>query len=277
VIAEDQLPSIPGASVYGADDKKIGKAGHVYLDELTGQAEWFTVATGLFGTAETFVPVACASLVDGDVRLPFDAAKVKDAPRVAAEDYLSPVEEAELYRYYEMDDARPLPEGDADKLPRDFAGDDAMPAVAGGAPAGEPSSEDGETTAGDGAGGDQSRDARSRLRKFVISEEKKITVTISPDEIKIEEDVRVEREPLPGADILGALAPATVAEESREFVAPAPMPVSDAIQTLERVLRVAQVAANEVPADGTPTGGPEGRSAAGDAQPAERPRPDEER
>lgn len=275
MIAEDQLPSIPGASVYGADGKKIGKAGHVYLDELTGQAEWFTVATGLFGTAETFVPVACASLVDGDVRLPFDAAKVKDAPRVAAEDYLSPVEEAELYRYYEMDDARPLPDGGADKLPRDFAGDDAVQAVPGSSPAGEPSSQDGVTTGG--GTGDQPGDARPQLRKFVISEEKKITVTISPDEIKIEEDVRVEREPLPGAEVFGALAPVTVTEGAREFVAPAPMPVSDAIQTLERVLRVAQVAANEMPADGTSTGGPGGRSPAGDAQPAERPGPDEER
>ena len=44
---------------------KIGSVGQVYLDDETGQPDWVTVNTGLFGTRENFVPLR-GSRFEGD-------------------------------------------------------------------------------------------------------------------------------------------------------------------------------------------------------------------
>jgi uncharacterized protein (TIGR02271 family) len=100
MITEEQLSTVRGATVYDSDGDKVGKAGEVYLDDATGRPEWLTVNTGLFGSHESFVPLEQATLSGSDVRVPFDKAKIKDAPRVAADGHLEPAEEEELYRYY---------------------------------------------------------------------------------------------------------------------------------------------------------------------------------
>jgi uncharacterized protein (TIGR02271 family) len=105
MISEQQLSGIRGTTVYDTDGDKIGKAGEVYLDDATGRPEWLTVNTGLFGTSESFVPLEQATLEGNDVRVPFDKAKVKDAPRVATDGHLDPSEEEELYRYYGLSSA----------------------------------------------------------------------------------------------------------------------------------------------------------------------------
>jgi uncharacterized protein (TIGR02271 family) len=100
MISEQQLSGIRGTTVFDTDGDKIGKAGEVYLDDATGRPEWLTVNTGLFGTHESFVPLEQATLQGDEVRVPFDKAKIKDAPRVATDGHLDPSEEEELYRYY---------------------------------------------------------------------------------------------------------------------------------------------------------------------------------
>ena len=100
MITEEQLSSIRGTTVYDADGDKVGKAGEVYLDDATGRPEWLTVNTGLFGSHESFIPLADATVSGDEVRVPYDKAKIKDAPRVAADGHLEPSEEEELYRYY---------------------------------------------------------------------------------------------------------------------------------------------------------------------------------
>jgi hypothetical protein len=80
--------------------------------------EWVTVKTGLFGTRESFVPLAAAH-VDGDelvVDVPKD--RVSDAPQLDEDGHLSEDQEAELYRYYGVD---PGPFG---RLPEEIAADD---------------------------------------------------------------------------------------------------------------------------------------------------------
>lgn len=94
------VPTLTGATAYGPDGGKIGTVGQVYLDNRTGRPEWVTVHTGLFGSNESFVPLAEAETTGGDLRLAWDKAKVKDAPNVAADHELSESEEDELYRYY---------------------------------------------------------------------------------------------------------------------------------------------------------------------------------
>jgi sporulation protein YlmC with PRC-barrel domain len=80
---------------------KIGKVGQVFLDDRTGEPEWVTVRTGLFGAAESFVPLAEADVEGDEVRVPFGKDVVKGAPRVDdAQGHLSREEEGELYRHY---------------------------------------------------------------------------------------------------------------------------------------------------------------------------------
>jgi Domain of unknown function (DUF2382)/PRC-barrel domain len=89
------------ADVVGEDGKKIGTTGQVFLDAQSGEPAWVTVRTGLFGSAESFVPLTDAHS-DGDaIRVPYGKDLVKHAPRIdSADGSLSPTEERELYRHY---------------------------------------------------------------------------------------------------------------------------------------------------------------------------------
>src|SRR3954449_9673269 len=101
VITEQDITAVIGSNAVDTDGDKLGKVGQVYLDDQTGRPEWATVSTGLFGTSETFVPLADATVSGGTLRVPYQKSKVKDAPRVDADQgHLSPAEEDELYRYY---------------------------------------------------------------------------------------------------------------------------------------------------------------------------------
>ena len=102
MIGTDTISRVIGKDVYDESGDKIGSASEVYLDDETGQPEWVTVKTGLFGTKESFVPIRDADLTDDGVRVGVSKAKVKDAPKVDADGHLSPQEEQELYRYYGM-------------------------------------------------------------------------------------------------------------------------------------------------------------------------------
>lgn len=94
--------AILSSTAYGSDGDKIGKVEQVFLDDNSGEPTFLTVNTGLFGAKENFVPVKGARQ-DGDrVVLPYTKDVIKDAPKVDADQHLSPAEEEELYRYYEL-------------------------------------------------------------------------------------------------------------------------------------------------------------------------------
>lgn len=100
-----------GGQVVDEQGNKIGKIGQVFLDDGTSEPAWITVRTGLFGGAESFVPLEQATRKGDNVVVPFDKATIKDAPRVEdADSHLEPDEEDALYRYYGLG-ARP--DGDA--------------------------------------------------------------------------------------------------------------------------------------------------------------------
>jgi sporulation protein YlmC with PRC-barrel domain len=81
MIGTDTLDRVIGRDVYDEAGEKIGSAGEVYLDDESGQPEWVTVKTGLFGTKESFVPIRDADLTNDGLRIPVTKAQVKDAPR----------------------------------------------------------------------------------------------------------------------------------------------------------------------------------------------------
>ena len=100
--------AILSSTAYDADGDKVGKVEQVFLDDNSGEPTFLTVNTGLFGAKESFVPVKDARQ-DGDRGvLPYQKDVIKDAPKVDADQHLSPQEEEELYRYYELnyDDGR---------------------------------------------------------------------------------------------------------------------------------------------------------------------------
>ena len=102
MIGTETLDRVIGKDVYDEAGQKIGSAAEVYLDDETGQPEWVTVRTGMFGTKESFVPIRDADLTDDGVRVPVSKDRVKDAPKIDTDGHLSPQEEQELYRYYGM-------------------------------------------------------------------------------------------------------------------------------------------------------------------------------
>lgn len=104
MITQEQIPKVLGHPVYDKEGVKIGDAKHVFVDDSTGDPDWVTVRTGLFGMTETFVPIRDASMVQDHLEVPFPKSTVKDAPEAAVDagGHLSAREERKLYRHYGM-------------------------------------------------------------------------------------------------------------------------------------------------------------------------------
>jgi uncharacterized protein (TIGR02271 family) len=90
-----------GTDVYDADGDKIGSVGQVW-DDGNGRPAWASVKTGLFGLNESLVPLDSADLRDERLVVPFDKAKVKDAPNIDAshDEPLQGEDVDKLYQYY---------------------------------------------------------------------------------------------------------------------------------------------------------------------------------
>ena len=80
MIDQGSVPSLMGSTVRDSAGDKIGKVGQVYLDDTTGQPEWVTVRTGLFGTKESFVPLAAARVEGDELVVDVTKDRVTDAP-----------------------------------------------------------------------------------------------------------------------------------------------------------------------------------------------------
>lgn len=101
----DQMQAVKAWREHDMVDRngsKIGKVADIYMDEDTGRPEWAAVATGLFGTKVSFVPLDGVEPRDDVLVSRWTKDQVKDAPRMDADGRLSEEEEAELYRHYGM-------------------------------------------------------------------------------------------------------------------------------------------------------------------------------
>ncbi|GAA2768776.1 PRC and DUF2382 domain-containing protein [Streptomyces paradoxus] len=103
MITQEQIPTVLDHPVYDTGGNKIGDAKHVFLEDATGQPEWVSVKTGLFGTSESFVPIHDASVVEDHLEVPYPRDTVKDAPNVDAGGHLSEDEERRLHEHYGID------------------------------------------------------------------------------------------------------------------------------------------------------------------------------
>jgi uncharacterized protein (TIGR02271 family) len=204
MISTSDLTRVTGSTVLDKDGSSIGTAREVYVDDATGEPEWVTVHTGLFGTSESFIPLSQATLAEDGLRVPYDKRTVKDAPSVGSDGHLTPEEEDELYRYYGVPGV-----GRADVA---GGGHDHLDtAAATGISTGTPAGTSTGTPAGTDVSGPTTDDAmtrseerltvrterhvtgRARLRKFVTTEIVTVDVPVR------REEVRLVNEPLEGA------------------------------------------------------------------------------
>ena len=112
MITQQLASELVGATVRSAEGEKLGKIGHIFLDERSGQPEWVTVRTGLYGRRESFLPLAQIRLDGTDARVPYDKRTIAGAPNLDIDgEHLSQRGEAELYRYYGLTAAE-APVGD---------------------------------------------------------------------------------------------------------------------------------------------------------------------
>lgn len=217
MIDNQQIQDVIGNDVYDSEGQKIGSVGQVYLDDQTDRPEWATVQTGLFGTKESFVPLAEAQFSDDGLRVPYTKDRVKDAPKVDADQgHLSVEEEAELYRHYglEQDTSR----SDTGLAGGGFAGDrdagdrDADAEGVVGRDTSGPTTDDAMTRSEEQLKiGTESREAgKARLRKYVVTEQQNVSVPVT------REEVRIEREPITEANRDQALDGPDISEEEHE-------------------------------------------------------------
>ncbi|MCR8670525.1 PRC and DUF2382 domain-containing protein [Agrococcus sp. HG114] len=95
------IEQVQVSTVYDSTGDKVGRVTNVYVDDSTGAPAFATVATGWFGTRETFVPLRDATVRGGELHVPHTKDIIKDAPNLDADAHLSEAEEAELFRYYD--------------------------------------------------------------------------------------------------------------------------------------------------------------------------------
>ena len=220
MIGSETISRVIGKDVYDASGDKIGSASEVYLDDESGQPEWVTVRTGLFGTKESFVPIRDADLTDAGVRVAVSKDQVKDAPKVDADGHLSPQEEQELYRYYGLGTtAQTTSDTTRTTAGAGYTDTDARGTV--GHDTSGPTTDNAMTRSEEQltVGTRSEEIGRARLRKYVVTENATETVPVS------REEVRVEREPITDANIGNALDGPAISEEEHEVTLHAERPV----------------------------------------------------
>jgi uncharacterized protein (TIGR02271 family) len=235
--AQQDLSSLIGHHVYDAEGSKIGTAGTIYQSDATGDPEWITVKTGLFGTKESFVPLNGAEADDRGLHVTVHKDSVKDAPRIDEDGRLSDSEIAELYRHYGL-----TPGSAGPNSGRTGQGPGPVPSPRtetglGAAHRGAAGKDEEATTRPASAAGSKAVDqpevseaqrqsvlrseerlrvgtetvetGRVRLRKYVVTSQEQITVPVR------HEEVHVTREPVgPGETPAGA----KIGDEEREVI-----------------------------------------------------------
>jgi uncharacterized protein (TIGR02271 family) len=225
-------------NVLSTEGEKIGGVGQVYADDDTGQPNWVTVKTGLFGTRESFVPLEGARVEGDDIVVPYTKDQVKDAPGVDPDGHLDPAEEDRLYQHYSLGGGQRTYtdtttgyrndadtgvtggyRGDADtRTDRDY---DARGTV--GRDTSGPTTDDAMTRSEERlhVGTERQATGRARLRKYVTTENVTQTVPVQ------REEVRIEREPITDANRDAALRGPDLSEEEHEVTLHEERPVVD--------------------------------------------------
>jgi uncharacterized protein (TIGR02271 family) len=200
MFSTQEAQALIGATAYDQGGRKVGTLSALYLDKATGEPEWLTVKTGMFGMKETFVPLALARpRREGEVEFATDKNTVTGAPKIDPDGNLEESEEEQLFRHYGMDYSERrsptgLPETGGLTVPQSAGADDAMTRSEERMHVGTATEETG----------------RARLRKYVVTETVQQSVPVSHEEI------RVEREPIAEANRDAAMGGPEISEAEHE-------------------------------------------------------------
>ncbi|WP_249998885.1 PRC and DUF2382 domain-containing protein [Actinoplanes sp. M2I2] len=245
MISQNDIQRVFGTDVYTTGGDKIGSVGQVYLDNESGDPEWVSVKTGLFGTKESFVPLQDAALNGDRVEVQYSKAQVKDAPRIDVDGDLSPAQEDELYTYYGLSSTGgKVTSGDSSgrQTIRDTAdGIDVSRTSGGTVRDGDRGDTSGRGTFRDDDRGDTSgpntddamtrseerlvagtrteQAGKARLRKYVVTEQQQVSVPVT------REEATLRREPITDANVGQALDGPEISEEEHEVTLHAERPV----------------------------------------------------
>ena len=194
-------------TVYDSTGDKIGSVKQVYTDDTTGEPQFVTVNTGLFGTRESFVPVRGATARGNDIHVPYTKDFVKDAPNIDADGHMEESEQDQLFRYYDYSGSGySTGVGDVD-YDRDRDVDLGR-------------DRDVDLDRDDDSivrreeqlrvGTERVESGRLRIRKHVVTEQQTVTVPVEREEFE------VVREPLDGTTSGGALGEDEIAITTHE-------------------------------------------------------------
>jgi uncharacterized protein (TIGR02271 family) len=188
-ITIDDPARLEGTQVRSDDGGKLGSVEAVYYDRETDSPEWVSVRSGLFGTHVSIVPLQRAAFDGRELRVPYDKDALRSAPHHDPGHELSPQDEEDLFRHYGM--------------AYDGRGRDG----------------DGRTHDGDAmtrseerlrVGTETHETGRARLRKRVVTEHQHVSVPVAREEL------RVEREPITGANRDDAYSGPEISEAEHE-------------------------------------------------------------
>jgi uncharacterized protein (TIGR02271 family) len=209
----EQIGHWRGVDVVDLEGSKIGRVTDVYLDEETNQPEWLAVATGMFGTKVSFLPISGTDESGGELRSRWTKEQVKDAPRAEADGRLSQDEEAQLYRHYGMAYSEDRSETGLPAGGIDQSGRMAAETRDTGRDTSGPTTDEAMTRSEEELRvGTERREAGTvRLRKWVETE--RVTETLPVRR----EEVRVEREPITAANIDAATSGPEISQEEHEM------------------------------------------------------------
>jgi len=225
MITQNQVRDLIGSEVVDSTEQKVGKVGQIFLDDQTGTPEWATVNTGLFGSSESFVPLAEADVRGDKLRVPYTKDQVKDAPNVNADDggHLDQSEERNLYQHYGLDYSEQrsdsgLPDSGTDRTSDREVTDTARGAGhdTSGANTDEAMTRSEEQLH---AGTETVTAGKARLRKWVETEEQNVSVPVK------KEKARLETEPITDANRDSALDGPAITEEEHEVTLTEERPV----------------------------------------------------
>jgi uncharacterized protein (TIGR02271 family) len=212
------LQNMEGRAAVDTDGAKLGKIGHVYLDDRTGQPLWVTISTGMFGTKESFAPLYGSRTDGGDLQLAVTKDMVQSAPGVEADGHIGESDNDALYEYYAGYLGDGQYQGYSAGGREDLAGQDGIQ----GHDASGPTTDSAMTRSEERlrVGTENVEAGRVRLRKHVVTENVTQTVPVS------HEEVRLEREPVTDANRGQAVSGSDITEEEYEITLHAERPVT---------------------------------------------------
>ena len=89
-----------GRTVRDQHGEELGTLSELYLDSEDRRPAWAGVKRGRFRPATTIVPLAGATEVDDDLRIPYDRARFDEAPDVDPDVELTAEQEQLLHEHY---------------------------------------------------------------------------------------------------------------------------------------------------------------------------------